>query len=344
MKKLHSIKDVKNFKVEKERKLHSATHFEIQEGLTSDIYFVRTAEILAHAGKENVHAVAEIFSSKEGVFAGSEEVCNLLKDSNVSLWALKEGKEMAHKEVVMQISGLYKDYGIYETAILGMLASASGWASAARNCKEAAQNLPVYCFGARHLHPSVAPVMERAAVIGGASNCSCILGAKLLNLEPVGTVPHTAILIIGDTLETALHYDNAMPSDSPRIILVDTFKDEAEESLRIAEALKEKLHGVRLDTPGERGGVTPALVKEVRARLEQAGYEKVQVFVSGGITPERIIELADAGADAFGVGSYIAGTKAIDMTLDLKEIEGKPIAKRGRIPGVTSNSRLEKFL
>ena len=49
---------------------------------------------------------------------------------------------------------------------------------------------PVLCFGARHVHPAVAPVMERAAVVGGADGASCILGAKLAGLEPSGTVPH----------------------------------------------------------------------------------------------------------------------------------------------------------
>jgi nicotinate phosphoribosyltransferase len=39
--------------------------------------------------------------------------------------------------------------------------------------------------------------------------------------------------------------------------------------------------GVRLDTPSERGGVTPDLVKEVRARLDQAGFSYVKIFVSG---------------------------------------------------------------
>ena len=52
-----------------------------------------------------------------------------------------------------------------------------------------------------------------------------------------------------------------MPEDDVRIVLVDTFKDETEESLRLAEAMGERLQGVRLDTPGERGGVTPDLVR-----------------------------------------------------------------------------------
>jgi len=184
--------------------------------------------------------------------------------------------------------------------------------------------------------------MERAAVVGGADGASCILGAKLAGVEPKGTVPHAVFLIAGDTVEVAKVYDREMPPGDARIILVDTFKDEAEESLRVAEALRERLQGIRLDTPGERGGVTVDLVREVRARLDQAGFSRVKIFVSGGVTPERIMELSAAGADSFGVGSYISGASPIDMTMDIKEVEGKPIAKRGRIPGITSSPRLVK--
>lgn len=343
MKELKGVKDVKELEIQKERLFHSASHEEILKGITSDIYFIKAREILTAAGREKTPVTAEIFSSKPGVFAGAAEASNLLKAKNVSVWSLEEGDEMAGKEVVMRISGPYDEFGIYETALLGMLASASSWASAARECKDAAGSKPVFSFGARHIHPAVAPVMERAAVIGGADNCSCILGAKLMGNYPVGTVPHAAILVIGDTVETALIYDQVMPSDSPRIILVDTLKDEVEESLRVAAALKEKLNGVRLDTPGERGGVTPSLVKEVRANLDQAGFSHVQIFVSGGITAERIPGLKDAGADAFGVGSYIADANPINMTMDLKEIEGSPRTKRGRIPGITNNIRLKKI-
>ncbi len=344
MRELRNLDDIKYLEIDRGRLFHSATHEEIQAGATTDIYFIRTREILHHSGRENISAVAEIFCSRAGVFVGAEEVAGLLKNKKVSFWALKEGEEMAAKEIVARLSGPYDEYGIYETAILGMLASASGWATAARFCREAAKGKPVLCFGARHVHPAVAPVMERAAVIGGANSCSCILGAKLLDREPSGTVPHAAILIIGDTVEAALLYDRFMPADAARIILVDTFKDEAEETLRLAAVLKERLHGVRLDTPNERGGVTPGLVKEVRARLDQAGYEQVRIFVSGGVDVERMPELVRAGADAFGVGSYIAGAGAINMTMDLKEIEGRPIAKRGRIPGITTNPRLTRYL
>jgi len=337
----YKVEDVRNYSLAEGRLFHSATHEEILNGATTDIYFIRARELLCHAGLEGISASAEIFCSREGVFAGAEEAASLLRGKEgVSLWSLNEGDKMERKEVVMRISGPYYSYGFYETVILGMLASASGWATAARLCLEAAAGKQVYCFGARHLHPAVASVMERSAIIGGASSCSCVLGAKLLGREPAGTMPHAAVLLIGDTVETALLYDQVEPAGSPRVILVDTFKDEAEESLRVAAVLKDRLSGVRLDTPRERGGVTPDLVREVRARLNQAGYAHVSIVVSGGITAEKMPALAEAGADAFGVGSFISGARPIDMTMDIKEIEGKPVAKRGRIPGITDNPRL----
>jgi nicotinate phosphoribosyltransferase len=188
--------------------------------------------------------------------------------------------------------------------------------------------------------------MDYSAVVGGCVGCSSIAGAKLAGVEPAGTMPHALIIVMGDTVKATLLFDKHMPPEVPRVSLVDTFKDEAEESLRVAEALKDKLQGVRLDTPGERGRVTAELVKEVRARLDLAGFKHVGIFVSGGLDPERITYFLERGAlvDSFGVGSYISGARPIDFTADLHEIEGKPIAKRGRIPGITPNPRLKRVL
>jgi nicotinate phosphoribosyltransferase len=338
-----TLADIASMEIRPENRFFSATGSEIEQGLTSDIYFVRTRDLLGSIGLADTVVTAEIFSSKEGVLAGMDESLYLLRKRDLEIWALPEGRAMGTKEVVMRIKGRYGDFGIYETPLLGILSSSSGWATAARSCKEAAGGRKVICYGARHLHPAVAPVMERAAVIGGVDDCSCILGALLLGRAPVGTVPHAAFLIVGDTVKLATAYDHFVAEGEPRIILVDTFKDETEEALRVAEALGSRLNGIRLDTPGERGGVTVGLVRETRARLNQAGFDQVKIIVSGGLNLERIAALSEAGADAFGVGSFISRAPAIDMTMDIKEVRGEAIAKRGRIPGLTENNRLVKL-
>ncbi|MCS7286176.1 MAG: nicotinate phosphoribosyltransferase [Anaerolineae bacterium] len=318
----------------------------ILSGETADVYFLRTKAILEAEGLNPV-VTMEIFPNKPGVLCGIKEVLELLSivlPENAEVWALDEGEEMAAKEVVLRIIAPYLSFGMYETAILGILAHESGWATAARECVKAAGDIPVISFGARHVHPEVAARMEYAAIVGGCAGCATTAGAKLAGIKPSGTMPHAMILIFNDTVKAIEAFDRHMPPDVPRIALVDTFKDEAEESLRVARALGRKLWGVRLDTPPERGRVTPELVKEVRARLDQAGFTWVKIVVSGGVDAERIRLFREAGApvDAFGVGSAISGAPPIDFTADIKEVEGEPRAKRGRIPGRTHNPRLKK--
>jgi nicotinate phosphoribosyltransferase len=319
---------------------------EILSGDTADVYFIRAQQILRHENLNPLVAV-EVFTSREGVLCGLKEALALLQQvlpSEAEVWALGEGSTMGAKEVVLRITAPYGSFGLYETAVLGMLAHQSGWATAARRCVEAAQGIPIVSFGARHVHPRVSSRLEYAAIVGGFAGCATPAGARLGDVSPTGTIPHAMILVFGDTVEATKAFDRHIPPEVNRVALVDTFKDEAEESLRVATALGDKLWGVRLDTPGERGRVTPDLVKEVRARLDQAGYDHVRIVVSGGIDAERIRLFVEKGApvDAFGVGSAVSSAPPIDFTADIKAIEGKPVAKRGRIPGITDNPRLKR--
>jgi nicotinate phosphoribosyltransferase len=331
---------------------HFPTAADVLSGETADVYFERARHILGAEGLDPV-VTMEIFPRAEGILCGADEALAYLReilgdidgDDAPVVEALHDGARFAAKEVVMRITARYSAFGLYETAILGILASGSGWATAARRIVDAAAPIPVVGFGARHVHPSVADQLDYASVIGGCVGASTPAGARLAGLNPTGTMPHALILIFGDTLRAAEAFDRHIDPDVPRIVLVDTFKDEAEESLRIADALGDRLYGVRLDTPSERGRVTPELVKEVRARLDLAGHRHVKILVSGGLDVDRIGVFKEAGApvDSFAVGSAISKASPIDFTGDLKEIDGKPVAKRGRIPGRTENPRLERI-
>ncbi len=323
---------------------------DVLSGETADIYFERAQRILAAEQMDPI-VTMEIFARQDGILCGAEEAISYLSaifangkahDPRPVVEALTDGDAIAAKEVVLRITARYSAFGLYETAILGILSQSTGWATAARRVVEAAAPIPVIGFGARHVHPSVADQMDYASVIGGCVGASTPAGARMAGLAPTGTMPHALILIFGDTVRAAEAFDRHIDPDVPRVVLVDTFKDEAEESLRVADALGDRLWGVRLDTPAERGRVTAALVKEVRARLDQAGHSSVKIVVSGGLDVERIAYFKEAGApvDSFAVGSAISDASPIDFTGDLKEIDGRPIAKRGRIPGRTENPRL----
>ncbi len=322
---------------------------EILSGDSADVYFARAESIMEREGLDPV-VTMEVFGREHGVLCGIGEARNLLghvlagtAPDDARVEALEDGDVIEPKEVVLRIRARYRTFGLYETAVLGMLAQSTGWATAARECVDAAAPDPVISFGARHIHPDITDVLDYAAIVGGCVGASTPAGARLAGLAPTGTMPHSLVLIFGDTVEAALAFDRHIGPEVPRIVLVDTFKDEAEEALRVAHALGDRLYGVRLDTPSERGRVTAELVHEVRARLDQAGFSHVKIVVSGGLTPERIAYFREAGApvNSYAVGSYISGATPIDFTGDIKEIDGRPIAKRGRIPGLTDSPRLK---
>ena len=280
-------------------------------GDTADVYYQRALTVLRNEGINPV-VTMEFFPARGGIVCGIKEaralLTKILPETGSEVWALEEGEPVEPKEVALRVKAPYSSFALYETAVSGMLASCTGWATAARECVGAAQGIPVFGLGARHVHPNVAAIMDYSSVLGGCVSVSTIQGARLAGVTPSGNMPHSLILVMGDTVKTVQAFDRHMPQEVPRVALVDTFKDEAEESLDVARALRERLRGIRLDTPPERGGVTCDMVKEVRSRLDQAGFRHVEIFVSGGFTAERIREFVAEGApvNAFGVGNYIA--------------------------------------
>jgi nicotinate phosphoribosyltransferase len=326
-------------------KFHVASPEEIKSGETTDIYFQRTMEVLKAIGKEKTKVVMEVTTGglprgwDWGIICGMEEEMYLLEGIPVNVYAMPEGSIFypltynGIREPVMVIEGEYGSFGHLETAILGLLCQASGIATTAAHIKVAADFKPIYSFGIRRMHPALAPMIDRAAYIGGADGVSGVSGAKLIGKEPVGTMPHALIIIIGDQREAWKKFDEIVDEKVPRITLIDTFYDEKIEAIMAVETLGNKLYGVRLDTPSSRRGNMAAIVREVRWELDVRGYKNVKIMVSGGLDEESVMELSKAGVDAFGVGTSISNARTIDFALDIVEVEGKPIAKRGKASG-----------
>ena len=97
----------------------------------------------------------------------------------------------------------------------------------------------------------------------------------------------------------------------------------------MAKALGQDLYAIRLDTPGSRRGNFNKILEEVRWELDLRGYDHVKLLVSGGLDEHQILNYNDF-ADAYGVGTAISNAPAIDFSMDIIELEGKPLAKRGK--------------
>lgn len=324
-----------------ERKYDVLTTEEIDSGRATDAYFLRTEEVLEHED-EDPHVVAEVGETvdRPHVFAGLKDLARMLEGRDVDLYALPEGATFQNSPV-MRLEGRYTEFGRYETSILGFTCRASAVATAAATVDAAAGDATVASFGTRREHPSTAAMVERSAYIGGADVVSHVAGAEAVGLEAGGTMPHALVISLRSQERAWKGYDEALPEDVPRIMLCDTYDDEKKESVAAAEALGDAIDGVRLDTTGSRRGDMREICEEVRWELDIRGFDDVDIFVSGGIGVEEVLELGDV-ADGFGVGGSIASVPPVDLSLDVIEVEGEPAGKRGERSGAKDVVRDEE--
>lgn len=325
---------------------YTATEDEIKSGKTTDFYFINTKKILE---EKNISkkVVAEITVSNLpndypwGIFSGLYEALTLLEGRNINVMGLDEGSLFYAMEPVLTIEGDYKDFCEIETALLGLICQSSGISTKSARLKKIAGEKPIFSFGVRRMHPTISPMIDRAAYLGGMDGFSCVGAEKLIGAKSSGTMPHALSIIIGKSKETFLIFDEVIDPDVPRIMLTDTFCDEKIEALIAADAIK-NLTGVRLDTPGSRRGNMSKIIQEVRWELDIRGHNDVKIFVSGGLDEDSLSSFKDA--DAFGVGTSVSNSKTIDFALDIVEVEGKPFAKRGKFGGKKNVFRCPKCM
>ena len=303
----------------------------IRNGECTDVYFKRVVEVMERDGvnpQVTMEVTAASLPDPWAVFCGLDDVIKLLEGLPVDVDAMPEGTIFCPNEPVLRISGRYRDFAVYETAILGFLCHASGVATAAAHMKMAAAGRPVYSFGSRRQHPAIAAMIERAAWIGGVDGVSNTAAPEGIPLA--GTMPHAFVMCYPTPEDAWLAFAHGAGPDVPRVMLADTFSDEKDEAVRAAACGAE---AVRLDTPRSRRGDLRAIVEEVRWELDIHGYPEVKIFLSGGLTRADVAACRDV-ADAFGIGGAIANAPVIDFALDIVELKGRAFAKRGKRSGV----------
>jgi len=321
-----------------DRRFQIATEDEIKTGEITDVYFLRDVKILETKGVRKyvsgeVRAAGLPQAWPWAVFAGVEEIAHLFEGVKVDIDAMDEGTLFKAEDVVVDVSGIYTDFAVYETSMLGLICQASGIATRAAKCKLAAGERSVISFGARRMHPAISPMVERNAFVGGCDGVAVSKSAELIGEKPVGTMPHALIITFEDEEAAYKAFDEVIDPSVRRVALIDTFNDEKFGALKAAYALGEKLYAVRLDTPSSRRGNFLKILREVRWELDIRGFGHVKLFASGGLDDSKIAELNEY-ADAYGVGTYISSAPVVDFSFDLIEVSGKPLAKRGKMSGV----------
>jgi nicotinate phosphoribosyltransferase len=343
----------------------------IRDGYYSDAYFVFTKRLLEDEG-EHPHVTMQAFQKEDSVLGGIDEAIAVLKlcagrelDGDwVPGWeelvvhALHEGDRISPRETVMTIEGDYSLFAHLETVYLGSLARRSLIMRNVDEVVRAAQGKQIIYFPARHDHWLVQTGDGWSAHVAGAIGVSTDAQASWWGGQGIGTVPHGLIAAYGgDTVRAATKFAEHYHDQMNITVLVDFVNDSVRTALEVAQALGDRLWGVRLDTSellvdrsliDEMGtftptGVNPRLVEKVRGALDDAGFGAVKIVASGGFDAGRIREFEAAGVpvDAYGVGSSLIRGRN-DFTADVVLRDGQPCAKVGR--SFAPNPRLHRVL
>ncbi len=331
----------------------------MRTGYYSDKYFVRTREVLER-DRHAPDVMVQVFTKTDALLGGIDEAIAILKLcsedwSALRVRALHDGDAITPWEVVLEIEGPYQQFVHLETLYLGVLARRTKVGTNTRRVVEAAKPKDVMFFPARHDHWMMQTGDGYAAHVAGAIGVSTDAQASWWGSEGVGTVPHGLIAAYGgDTVLASRKFLEHMPDEMRLVTLVDFDNDCPRTAVAVADALGDRLYGVRIDTsetmvdasvvPMMGGfkptGVNEHLVWNVRDALDRAGHPEVRIVVSGGFTVEKIREFEALGVpvDAYGVGSSLFGGR-FDFTADVVRHEGRPCSKSGR--GYRDNPRLE---
>jgi nicotinate phosphoribosyltransferase len=65
------------------------------------------------------------------------------------------------------------------------------------------------------MHPAIAPMVERSAFIGGCDGVAVVKSAEFIGEEPVGTMPHALMLVMGDTVEATRAFHEIISKKYP---------------------------------------------------------------------------------------------------------------------------------
>jgi nicotinate phosphoribosyltransferase len=336
----------------------------MRTGWYTDAYFNHARETLLQDGR-HPRVVMQVFQRKDAWLGGVDEAIAILKLcanglDGLEVRALYDGDPIEPWEPVLTIEGDYTTFAHLETPVLGTLARRTLITTTVVRVLQAANGKPIIFMPARHDHHRIQTGDGYAAyvagqVVGTEIGVTTDEQASWWGGRGFGTVPHALIAAYGgDTVLAARKFAEWASADMNVTVLVDFENDSVKTALAVADALGNRLWGVRLDTSEalvdrslweEMGdfkptGVNERLVWKVRNALDERGYDWVRIVASGGFTLDKISDFEEKSVpvDAYGIGSsLIRGSN--DFTGDIVMTDGKPSAKVGRL--YRENPRLE---
>jgi nicotinate phosphoribosyltransferase len=245
------------------------------------------------------------------------------------VWAVPEGTVVYANEPILELTAPIAVAQLMESYLLNAITLHTTVASKAARYVVAADGRELVDFALRRTHGiEAALAVARASAITGFAATSNVEAARRMGLRPAGTMAHSYIESFGDEGEAFRAFAEDLPGRTT--FLVDTYDTLG--GVRTAiEVIRERgiedASGIRIDS-GDLDGLSRA----ARALLDEAGLDRVRIFVSGGLDEQEVAELVRARTpiDAFGVGTQLGvsfDAPCLESVYKLVRYAGRPVVK-----------------
>ena len=248
---------------------------------------------------------AQIYAKGTGIVCGvllADETVRMIDLDAVVEPMVRDGDAIAPGTVLLKITAKASTFFMIERCALDWLQQMSGIATKTRRYVDLVKHTKVRLTDTRKGWPGLRMLQKYAVRVGGANN-------HIFSL-------HNCVLVKDNHIKIAGGIRQAM--EILRAKAQHTFKIEVEcESLEmVQEALDCRVEVIMFDNME---------LDDVRRGVELVDGRAI-TEASGGINETTIVPIAETGVDVISVGDLTHSIKAIDISLDVKDI--KPSAQR----------------
>lgn len=241
-----------------------------------------------------------IIARESGVVAGlplAETVFRMLDPSIEYRAMVREGQKIDRGQVLVEVAGNARAILTGERLALNFLQHLSGIATRTARMVELTAGEKARIVDTRKTSPGLRMIEKYAVRMGGGHNHRFGL--------------YDAVLIKDNHIKVAGGVKAAVEAarrNCPHTIKIEV---EVEDLAGVKEALEARADIIMLDNMG---------TSDIREAVNLiAGRALVEA--SGGVTEDKIRAIAEAGVDLISVGALTHSVKALDISLDLKEIK-----------------------
>ncbi len=242
-----------------------------------------------------------IIAKEDGIISGIDAVSDLFNEFKVKSSVKKQdGDKVKVNDVIMEIKGNAQTVLSLERTALNFLMRMSGIATLTFNTLQKIRevNKNIILAGTRKTTPGLQIFEKNAVKVGGGDTHRFRLDDSVL-------IKDNHIAIVG-SIEEAVIMAQRNVSFTKKIEI------EVEDEKGAVDAAKAGADIIMLDN------MSPDEIEIVLSSLESKNLrDKVLIEVSGGITPENIVEYAKTSADIISTGYITHSAKSLDLSLEI---------------------------